>query len=146
MRCINECLIDHVSVDSSVRAGNESKDAFGGGAEDQEDKLPEVKLPVIGAVKLRAMNSESPCQHRYGTIDAKSYRIGMESRKRVKGALEWFGATAREGETWGRADDKELLFAYPAIIPGLLSSLPPALEREGRTTPRSASHGMRKTS
>jgi hypothetical protein len=63
------------------------------------------------------MNSESPCQHRYGTIDAKSFRIGGDSRKRVKAALEWLSSVEREGETWGRVDGKELLFAYPAILP-----------------------------
>jgi hypothetical protein len=63
------------------------------------------------------MNSESPCQYRYGTVDASSFRIGGNSRRRVKGALEWLSDSKREGETWGRADGKELIFAYPAILP-----------------------------
>ena len=117
MKCINECLLAHRRVDGGMGVGDESKDAFGHGAEGQEDKLPEVKLPILGGVKLRAMFSEIPCQYRYGTIDAGSYRIGADSRKRAKGALEWLGAADREGATWGRADDKELLFAYPGIIP-----------------------------
>jgi hypothetical protein len=116
IRCINECLLGQANG-SGTRAGNDGKDAFGQGAGAQEEKLPEVKLPVIGAVKLRAMNSESPCQHRYKTIDAGSYRIGADSRKRAKGALEWLTDESREGQTWGRADGKELLFAYPTKIP-----------------------------
>lgn len=116
IRGINECLLDQAGP-GSPGAGNDGKDAFGRGAGGQEEKLPEVKLPVIGAVKLRAMNSESPCQHRYETIDAGSYRIGADSRKRAKGALEWLKDESREGQTWGRADGKELLFAYPTIIP-----------------------------
>jgi hypothetical protein len=116
IRCINECLLDQTGASSSG-AWHESKDAFGGSAKGQEDKLPEVKLPVIGGVKLRAMNSESPCQYRYKTIDAGSYRIGADSRKRAKGALEWLKDESREGQTWGRADGKELLFAYPTTIP-----------------------------
>ena len=101
------------------RIGDTSKsiDAFGNPALECEDKLPSVRLPIIADVKLRAMNSESSCQHRYRTINAISFPIGKESRKRVKGALEWLGDETREGETWGRADAKELLFAYPETLP-----------------------------
>ena len=116
IRCINECLLGQASA-SGAGAGDESEDAFGRGAGGQEEKLPEVKLPIIGGVKLRAMNSESPCQYRYKTIDARSYRIGSDSRKRAKGALEWLKDESREGQTWGRSDGKELLFAYPTIMP-----------------------------
>jgi len=114
IKCMNECLLR--SAITRIKAGNEANDAFGCSSSGYEDKLPEVKLPVIGAVKLRAMNSESPCQYRYGTIDAKSFLIGAESRKRAKSALEWLGSAAREGETWGRADGKELIFAYPTHL------------------------------
>lgn len=116
IKCINEYLLKSASA-RSMKAGNKTEDAFGCGSNGHEDKLPEVKLPVIGGVKLRAMNSELPCQSRYGTIDAESFRIGADSRKRAKGALEWLGTDDREGETWGRADGKELIFAYPAILP-----------------------------
>jgi len=116
IQCINECLLK--SPDSEDTAGKRSdEDAFGHDSDGNQEKLPEVKLPFIGAVKLRAMTSESPCQYRYGTIDARSFRVGAESRKRMKGALEWLSAPQREGETWGRADIKELLFAYPTTLP-----------------------------
>lgn len=98
-------------------------DAFGALAVGCNDKLPGVKLSYVAEVKLRAMNSESPCQHRYKTIDAKSFPIGKESRKRAKGALEWLGAKSREGDTWGRADPKELIFAYPAQLPAISLNL-----------------------
>ena len=108
-------LQTHASI--VIKADNQVDDAFGFESNEHENKLPEVKLPIIGGVKLRAMNSESPCQYRYGTIDAKSFRIGAGSRKRAKGALEWLGSDEREGATWGRTDGKELIFAYPAILP-----------------------------
>ncbi|MGD0275903.1 MAG: hypothetical protein ABSB79_07590 [Syntrophales bacterium] len=101
----------------SMKTGNEADDAFGRSIGGMQGKLPEVKLPVLGGVKLRAMNSESPCQYRYGTVDATSFQIGADSRKRVKGALEWLSDNKREGETWGRADGKELLFSYPTVLP-----------------------------
>ena len=94
-------------------------DAFGASLIDGKEKFPSVKLPSIADVKLRAMNSESPCQFRYDRIDAISFPVGRESRKRAKGSLEWLGAVSREGETWGRADIKELIFAYPVQLPAL---------------------------
>ena len=63
------------------------------------------------------MFGEIPCQYRYGTIDSGSYRIGADSRKRAKGALEWIKDESRKGQTWGRVDGREVLFAYPTIIP-----------------------------
>ncbi|PKN20007.1 MAG: hypothetical protein CVU71_06505 [Deltaproteobacteria bacterium HGW-Deltaproteobacteria-6] len=114
--CINKCLMNLINNDA-VGTEKGSEDAFGGGISGFEEKLPEVKLPIIGGVKLRAMSSELPCQDRYGTIDAKSFNIGSNSRRLAKGALEWLSASEREGLTWGRADGKELIFAYPAILP-----------------------------
>lgn len=116
IQCINECLLKSDGT-RSTKTGYEKEDAFGYGSSGDEDKLPEVRLPIIGRVILRAMTSESPCQYRYRTVDAASFRIGRNSRRRVKGAIEWLSDKKREGETWGRADGKELIFAYPAILP-----------------------------
>ena len=116
---VNERLIDNARIElHNIDSGSSvSTDAFGNNTGGGKGKLPKVKLPIIGNVSLRAMNSESPCQYRYGTIDANSFPIGQESRKLAKGALEWLGDKSREGETWGRADSKELIFAYPSILP-----------------------------
>jgi hypothetical protein len=116
IKCINECLLKSGTA-SSTKNGDEKEDAFGLDSGGDKNTLPEVRLPYIGRVILRAMARESPCQYRYGTVDAVSFRIGADSRKRVKGALEWLSDKTREGETWGRADGKELLFAYPTVIP-----------------------------
>ncbi|MBN2039372.1 MAG: hypothetical protein JW864_04985 [Spirochaetes bacterium] len=111
---LNEILV----TDHNYDAGSSGDlDAYCKILENASAKLPEVKLPVIANVKLRAMNSESPCQTRYNTIDAESFPVGQESRKLAKGALEWLGDESREGETWGRADGRELVFAYPSILP-----------------------------
>jgi len=128
---INQCLLKTGGTSGGL-TGNQGHDAFGLQNTGYENKLPEVKLPVLGGVKLRAMNSESPCQYRYGSVDARSFLVGNDSRKRVKGALEWLSFAGREGETWGRADGKELIFAYPAMLP--------------KTTPKlAACLGARKT-
>ncbi len=109
---LNDCLttLSNNNITSNLL------DAFGNELTGEDDKLPSIKLPIIADVKLRAMNSESPCQYRYRTIDAISFPVGQESRKRTKGALEWLGDESREGETWGRADVKELIFAYPSTL------------------------------
>jgi hypothetical protein len=110
---INECLMNQTDALSGVTF----LDAFALDGAGAEDKLPEVKLPILGGVKLRAMNSEIPCQSRYQTMDAASFPVGKESRRRMKGALEWLSAPEREGFTWSRADVKELIFAYPSEMP-----------------------------
>lgn len=113
---LNACLFRQNACTTDV--GN-NLDAYGlhFAESDKQAKLPSVRLPVLGDVTLRAMNKESLCQKRYGTIDAASFSVGQESRKRVKGALEWLGDKSREGYTWGRVDAKQLLFAYPATVP-----------------------------
>lgn len=102
-------------------AKNKQADAFGFARNDWKDKLPEVKVPNLGLVKLRAMNKESACQTRYRQVDATSYVVGAEVRKRIKGALEWLTDNERNGKTWGSVssarDDNEILLAYPSEIP-----------------------------
>lgn len=109
---LNNCLVSNKGVESI----SNFIDAFGEVMTGYEDKMPVITLPVIGKVGLRSMNFESLCQYRYGTIDAISFPLGYEGRKKTKGALEWLGDVTREGETWGRADIKELLFAYPSTL------------------------------
>ncbi|MDI6776199.1 MAG: hypothetical protein QMD03_03005 [Syntrophales bacterium] len=122
IKYINDCLLKSESA-HSIKTGYEKEDAFGLDSSGDKDKLPEVRLPYIGRVILRAMNRESPCQYRYGTVDAGSFRIGAKSRKRSKGALKWLGSDDRKGKTWGWAGGKELIFAYPEILP----EVPPKL-------------------
>lgn len=118
---INKALIGNKRAES---CGADGLDAFGGDFDRSDEKLAGVKLPYVAEVKLRAMNSESPCQKRYGFIDAASYPIGKTARIRIKGALEWLSKPELEGKTWGRTDNtKELLFAYPKQ----LSSVPVGL-------------------
>ncbi len=90
-----------------------SKDAYGNGTVGSRNKMPEVKLPILGGVKLRAMNSESPCQSRYDTIDSKSFLVGSDSQDKTKAALEWLSQKKHEGVAWRRSGTKELIFAFP---------------------------------
>ena len=105
--------------------GSEAASDFGGGCNDAygldnaslNEKFPEVALPALGGVKLRSQVKEVPAQSRYDFCEAATFHVGSESRKRTKRALEWLANKEREGETYGVAGDKELLFAYPHVLP-----------------------------
>lgn len=119
---LNQRLLAHKTPNALQNtASNKYLDAFGFAHDDWQDKFAEVSVPILGGVKLRAMNPESPCQTRYRRIDSTSFIVGREARKRVKGALEWLTADERKDKTWGSVsfarDDKEILFAYPSEIP-----------------------------
>ncbi len=121
-RWINQRLLASKNVaTSSAAESNQRMDAFGLTSADWEEKLAEVNVPVLGGVKLRSMNPESPCQTRYRRVDAASFVVGKEVRKRVKGALEWLTDDERKGKTWGNVsfarDDKEILLVYPSELP-----------------------------
>lgn len=95
-------------------------DAFGNDRGGFDETYPDVtiKESPLGNVKLRAMNHESPCQHRYRTIDEQSCPVGNESRRAMKRALEWLTDPIRKGKTWARATaNKEVLLAYPSVLP-----------------------------
>jgi hypothetical protein len=106
-------------------------DAYGHPSEGTNEKYPSVKLPVLGNFSIRAMNSESPCQFRYGFADENSFPVGRRLRQRMKDALEWLGDRSRRRMTWqdvsgacgftrtggGRAPVAALLFAYPSALP-----------------------------
>ncbi len=66
IKCINECLLKSGTA-RSTKIGYEKEDAFGLDSSGDKNTLPEVRLPYIGRVILRAMARESPCQYRYGT-------------------------------------------------------------------------------
>ncbi|HAM51844.1 MAG TPA: hypothetical protein DCP92_14595, partial [Nitrospiraceae bacterium] len=75
-----------------------SADGFGEDAAGKdEQKYPEVKLPVLGQVKLRSMFKDIPAQTRYGMIEADSFPAGNKVRMEMKSALEWLVAEERKG-------------------------------------------------
>lgn len=99
-----------------------STDAFGElAAGKDEQKFPEVRLPMLGNVKLRSMFKDIPAQTRYGMIEAESFPAGDKVRKEMKSALEWLSDPTRKGKTWcdltKRTDKASLLFTYPAEMP-----------------------------
>ncbi len=107
--------------DTKRTAGDIEKDAFNGSAIGWEEKLPSVRMSILGNVILRAMSSESPCQNRYGMADAFSFPIGANVRQEMKGSLEWLSDETRKRKTWidisKKVDNATILFAYPTKKP-----------------------------
>ncbi len=105
-----------------VQTSSSALDAFGEDAAGlDEQKYPEVKLPVLGQVTLRSMFRDIPAKTRYGMIEAESFPAGDKVRKGMKSALEWLADQSRKGKTWcdltKRTEKASLLFAYPAEMP-----------------------------
>lgn len=118
MSRLNALLSDHLvePADSSGRFTG-GKDAYGLDARQTTDKFPGVTLPFLGGVILRSQAKTIPAQNRYHQCESNTFPVGVETRKRVKAALEWVADKRREGETYGIAGDRELLFAYPQVLP-----------------------------
>ncbi|OGW22587.1 MAG: hypothetical protein A2Z82_08785 [Nitrospirae bacterium GWA2_46_11] len=102
-------------------SGSVDKDAFNGSSDGWEEKLPAVRMPILGNVILRAMSSESLCQKRYEMMDAFSFPIGASLRQEMKGSLEWLSDVTRKRKTWidltRKVENATILFAYPTQKP-----------------------------
>ncbi|MCU0600503.1 MAG: hypothetical protein MUE70_14750, partial [Desulfobacterales bacterium] len=92
-------------------------DAYNPHEKGLEDLYPPVNLPLLGNIKLRSQVKAIPAQKRYDCCESITFPTGLESRKRTKRALEWLSNSERNGGTYGVAGDKELLFAYPLVLP-----------------------------
>jgi len=95
----------------------EDADAYNPDENGLENLFPSVTLPCLGGIKLRSQVKAVPAQKRYGFCESITFPTGLETRKRTKAALEWIADKDRDGETYGVAGDRELLFAYPRILP-----------------------------
>jgi hypothetical protein len=118
---INSRLLAHKALEGASQAPA-IKDAFGYSFSPTKEKFPDVNLPKLGSVKLRAMSSEIPCQRRYGTIDAESFPAAPSILQALKDSLEWLGDSARRRKTWEDVSetcgyDAGLLFVYPIVVP-----------------------------
>ncbi|MBI1821682.1 MAG: hypothetical protein HYR79_08230 [Nitrospirae bacterium] len=116
---INDRLLSQVE---NRGASSPTLDIFGNHSVGWELTFDDVRMKnTLGIVKLRAMASAAVCQYRYGKADAESCRVGQESRRKMKGALEWLTDPSHKGKTWDTvaraADNKEILLSYPSMLP-----------------------------
>ena len=121
---VNDRLLATETIEKDNQGHAIAPDAFGGvEGGGMNDSFPEIKIPVLGNVKLRAMSSESPCQRRYGLAGAKSFYVLQPARLEMKTALEWITRDERRGKTWcnvssrGRGGARAILITYPSELP-----------------------------
>lgn len=116
---LNELLwnVDEDKSKSRAEPGNQAKDAYGREADGMDESFAQVKVPVLGGVILRSQVAAVPAQKRYHLCESATFPVGSATRKRIKAALEWISANERQGDTFGTAGDKELLFAFPEKLP-----------------------------
>lgn len=119
---VNGRLLEKMETDSTGMQRNAvARDAFGVHGGGMNDSFPEIKMSVLGKVKLRAMSGESPCQRRYRSSDAKSFRVSQPTRYDMKNALEWITRDERRGRTWSDVSSvgggSAILIAYPSELP-----------------------------
>jgi len=117
MNRLNALLMSNAGAAESSDFRTSDKDAYGLDAWQTTDKFANVALPFLGGVILRSQAKTIPAQNRYHQCESNTFPVGGETRKRVKAALEWLADKERDGETYGVAGDKELLFAYPRVLP-----------------------------
>ena len=98
------------------------------------DKMPNPNLPLLGGTYLFSMNSEIPCQSRYGRSSTELFPVTRHTVQGVNDALLHMTAKNLEGKTWnavpsGTCDKSDLLIAYieeapetDAPVAGALSS------------------------
>ena len=119
---VNDRLLAMETIEEGNQGHAIAPDAFGGvEGGGMNDSFPEIKIPVLGNVKLRAMSSESPCQRRYGLADARSFYVLQPARLEMKTALEWITKDERRGKTWCDVSSlggaSAMLITYPSELP-----------------------------
>ncbi|MDE3260137.1 MAG: hypothetical protein OYM47_20075 [Gemmatimonadota bacterium] len=119
---VNDRLLATETIEERHQGRLIAADAFGGvEGGGMNDSFPEIKVPVLGNVKLRAMSSESPCQRRYGLADARSFYVLQPARLEMKTALEWVTRDERRGKTWHDVSSlggaSAMLITYPSELP-----------------------------
>ena len=118
---VNCRLLETETAEKGKRRHTVTPDAFAVEGDGINESFPEVKMPVLGKVNLRAMSSESPCQRRYGSADAKSFRVSQPARQNMKNALEWITRDERRGKTWCDVSSlggaPAMLIVYPSELP-----------------------------
>ena len=138
---IDGCLVNHQAVWDALNqhllakqtlSGSEgttpgkSAKSFGIFGEPLPPKIgsmPERTLPRVGKVKLFSLSAQTPCQSRYGLIEADACPVGPEVQDRLSAALDWICHADRDGQTWADVSNScgykqpALLLAYPSKMP-----------------------------
>ena len=93
-------------------------DAFGQSYYPREDVMPNIRIGAGFFVKVRTMNKDIPCQHKYKQEGSQTYPASNDSRLHLQQALSYISGIENEEKTWICIDSEEkrprdILFAYP---------------------------------
>ena len=93
-------------------------DAFQLPYTENNNPMPNVKIGAGFYVRIRIMNPNSYCLHRYGKKGSATFSASDEARERLKQALNYISKPENEGKTWICIDTlekrpRDILFAYP---------------------------------
>lgn len=88
------------------------------------DKMPNPNLPLLGGTYLFSMNSEIPCQTRYGRSSTAIFPVTRHAIQGANDALLHMTAANYKGKTWspvpsGTGEKPDLLIAYIEEAPDL---------------------------
>src|SRR6185312_7451829 len=81
------------------------------------EKMPNPNLPVIGPTYLMSMNSDIPCQTRYGRTSTAVFPVGKRTVQRLNDAVQFIPSAEPRAQTCenvpnGFRDGRDLLIAY----------------------------------
>jgi hypothetical protein len=126
------------SEPAPVGAESHPPDAFGERSPPTNEKMPERKLPRLGAVKLRSHSATKPCQVRYGMTEGHSFPVSRDARAPLADAIAWLTEDDRRGKTFWDISDScglplpALLLAYPDPLPPRPPALAAILAKTGQ--------------
>lgn len=106
-------------------------------ADDENAKMPSVKLAGGFETKLRTMFSGQPCQYRYSKIEDSSYPLSLDNQRKFQAALTWLGGSSEKKDfTWTNLEKGEIMFVYPSNLPDVPTSFTKMFKRpkNGETT------------
>lgn len=83
--------------------------------------MPNVKIGAGFYVKIRAMNKDAHCLHRYGEEGGATFPTSVDTKHNLQMALNYIGKKENKGKTWICIDalkgkPRDVLFAYPLNV------------------------------
>ena len=96
-------------------------DAFGNPYTQTNAVMPNVKIGAGFYVKIRTMNKDTPCLHRYGEEGSATFPASDDVRQSLQMALNYVGKKENKEKTWTcietlKGKPRDILFAYPLSV------------------------------
>lgn len=96
-------------------------DAFGNPYTQTNAVMPNVKIGAGFYIKIRTMNKDTPCLHRYGEEGSATFPASDDVRQSLQMALNYVGKKENKEKTWTcietlKGKPRDILFAYPLSV------------------------------